>query len=52
MILPGARFVHGKRSALEHLMVEATHRFLGLGLFTELNKREPRGFPVSRSVGR
>jgi hypothetical protein len=44
MIIPGARFVHGKRSALEHLLVEAAHRFLGLGPFAELNKRKPARF--------
>src|SRR5262245_50894545 len=45
MSIPGARFVHGKRPALERLLVEAAHRFLGLGPFAECNKRKPARLP-------
>jgi hypothetical protein len=40
-IVPGARFVYHKLSALELLIAEAAHRFLGVGPFAELNEGEP-----------
>ena len=40
-IVPGARFVYRKLSALERLIAEAVHRFLGVGSFAELNEGEP-----------
>jgi len=45
MIIPDTRFVHGKWSTLERLMVEAAHRFLGPGPCTALNEREPTRLP-------
>jgi len=45
MILPGARFVHGEQSALEHLLVEAAYGFLGLGPYAEFHEGEPARFP-------
>jgi len=45
MILPGARFVHGEQSALEHLLVEAAYGFLGLGPYAELHEGEPARLP-------
>src|SRR4029453_4082832 len=41
MRVPGARFVHHQRPALERLIVEATYRVLGIGPGAEFHECEP-----------
>ena len=44
-IILGARYAHRERSALERLIVEVAHSFLGVGSFAELNERKPERSP-------